>query len=179
MSDPLAELRSALDDESVDGPRIASMATVDAGGRPHVRSVVCRRIGPGSIWIASDARSDKNGQVRANPAVELAFWLPRRREQFRVAGRVEFLGPEDRKEIWSAMSDSARALFAWPDPGRPRVASAEDFPRSVAADAPLPETFELLAVVVDQVEHLELSQHPQRRRRWRAEAGWRAEELNP
>lgn len=179
MNDPLAELRSALDDEPADGPRIASMATVDAGGRPHVRSVVCRKIGPETLWIASDARSDKNGQVRANPAVELAFWLPRRREQFRVAGKVEFPGSEDREEAWSAMSDSARALFAWPDPGRPREPSPEAFPRSIQADAPVPETFELLAVVVDQVEHLDLTRHPHRRRRWRAEAGWRAEELNP
>ncbi len=179
MNDPLAALRSALDDECGAGPRVAAMATVDHEGTPRVRSVVCRRIGPASIWVASDARSAKNRQVRAVPAVELAFWLPRRREQFRVAGVVAIAGQEDRLAAWAELSDAARALFFWSEPGRAREDSADACSAGVPADQPAPVAFELLALAVGQVEHLELSPHPHRRRRWRAETGWEVEDLNP
>jgi hypothetical protein len=45
----------------------------------------------------------------------------------------------------------------------------------------MPDHFQLLRVVLRQVELLELLDHPHphRRRRWRAETGWREEALNP
>ena len=179
MTDPLAGLREALDQEYGDRPRIAALATVDADGRPRVRNVVCRRIEGGMIWVASDARSAKNRQVRDSPAVELAFWLPGRREQFRVAGTVALLAAVELPAAWAGLSDAARALFAWPSPGASRVADRGMFAEGVDAGVPAPESFEVLVVTPDSVERLELRPHPHRRRRWRAEAGWAVEELNP
>jgi pyridoxamine 5'-phosphate oxidase len=43
----------------------------------------------------------------------------------------------------------------------------------------MPDHFQLLRVALRQVELLELLDHPHRRRRWRAETGWREEALNP
>jgi pyridoxamine 5'-phosphate oxidase len=43
----------------------------------------------------------------------------------------------------------------------------------------MPEHFLLLRIVLDQVELLELTGHPHRRRRWRASTGWEEETLNP
>lgn len=179
MTDPLAELREALAEEFGDRPRIAALATMDGDGRPRVRNVVCRRIEGGVIWVTSDVRSDKNRQVRDRPAVELAFWLPGRREQFRVAGTVSFLPSADLPEAWAGLSDSARALFTWPSPGAPRGDEPGGFAERVAAGGPTPESFEVLVVTPDLVERLELKPHPHRRRRSRATEGWAAEELNP
>ena len=179
-SDPIDDLRTALDQECGPRPRVAALATVDGEGRPRVRSVVCRRVEPGGIWVATDARSAKVDQVRARPAVELAFWLPARREQFRVAGRVGFLPGADRRAAWEGLSDAARALFAWPAPGLPRVDGPGDFPEAVAAGGPIPGAFEVLVIAPESVEHLDLKPHPHRRRLWRrAGAGWAVEEWNP
>ena len=180
MTDPLVDLAAALDDEHGPRPRVAALATVDAAGRPRVRSVVCRRVATGGIWVASDARSAKNAEVGANPAVELAFWLPGRREQFRVAGTARILDGEPRIIAWEGLSDAARALFSWPAPGTPRVEAVDAFPAAVPAGGPIPGAFEVLVITPDAVEYLDLKPHPHHRRRFRrVGADWTAEELNP
>src|SRR5215213_3847478 len=88
MSEWAVELTRALGEEyGGERPRVCTLATVDKAGLPRARSVVCRRVGPdGAIWLASDARSEKNEHVKASPQAEVVFWLPTRREQFRVQG---------------------------------------------------------------------------------------------
>jgi pyridoxamine 5'-phosphate oxidase len=43
----------------------------------------------------------------------------------------------------------------------------------------MPEHFQLLRIALVQVELLELTGQPHRRRRWRLETGWQEEPLNP
>jgi len=43
----------------------------------------------------------------------------------------------------------------------------------------MPDHFLLLRIALSQVELLELTDHPHRRRRWREETGWLEEALNP
>lgn len=183
----LPELRSALDAEFADRPRVAALATVDEDGRPRVRSVVCRRVeAHGDLWLCSDARSAKNAQLKHNPAAELAFWLPSRREQYRVSGSVAVLSarsPDPRRAaLWAGLADPARALFAWPEPGQPLDSDPNAFTAALPADAPLPASFEVLILTPEVVEHLDLNPHPHHRRRWRWQpaSGWgHAEPLNP
>jgi pyridoxamine 5'-phosphate oxidase len=181
MSEWAAEMRAAIDAEYGTRPRVAALATVDQAGRPRVRSVVCRRIEEdGALWIVSDSRSDKNGQARANAFGEMAFWLPSRREQFRIAGGLEVvLGSDPRlTQAWQDLSDGARALFFWPEPGAP-FDEGQEAPRAVGVEAPIPPAFELLVLGPDHAEHLDLNPHPHRRRRWRRESGWSVEVINP
>ncbi len=184
MSDWILDLRRALDAEYGDRPRIATLATVDRDGRPHGRSIVCRHIeDSGALWIATDARSAKNGQVRHEPSAELVFWLPTRREQFRVHGVVEILVSTDddprRSILWRMLSDATRAMFFWPPPGRPLEPNPSDFPQAVPAEVEPPDDFEVLIVDPLRVEHLDLKPNPHARRRWRAERDWEEELLNP
>jgi pyridoxamine 5'-phosphate oxidase len=185
MSDWIGELQSALDLEFAGKPRVATLATVDKTGAPRARSVVCRRVGPdGSIYVASDARSEKNEQLKASPQSEVVFWLPGTREQFRVGGSAKVVGPAvgdpARLEIWRAMSDAARALFAWPTPGAKRLDPPEAFAKAVSADVEPPPHFELIVVRPRRVEHLQLAEHPHRRRRWLLAGKWSgAAEVNP
>ncbi len=199
MSEWIGELRSALAREFGEGkPHIATLATVDRGGSPRARTVVCRRVAAdGSLCVVSDARSEKNDHVKANPQAEVVFWLPTLREQYRVLGSVRMAGAAAtnggtggtgggsgidpvRLELWRAMSDPARALFFWPSPGVRRVDPPEAFPQAVPASADVPPTFEVIIVRPKRVEHLQLTVHPHRRRRWMLAGKWSAAaELNP
>jgi pyridoxamine 5'-phosphate oxidase len=183
--DWINRLRDALNAEYRGGkPWVATLATVDADGRPRARSVVCRRLlDDGTTWYASDARSGKNADVRARPDAEAVFWLAGQREQFRLLGRVEVLGEgteaPERLALWREMSDTARALFAWPPPGQPRVTDPASFQERLGAHVPPPASFEVLVLRPEQVERLGLSFHPHNRRRWRAADGWQGIALNP
>ncbi|HWE95705.1 MAG TPA: pyridoxamine 5'-phosphate oxidase family protein [Tepidisphaeraceae bacterium] len=179
----LTEFRRVAGDVAGGRPLVATIATVDAGCSPRARSVVVRHIGDdGSIWFVSDARSAKNAQLAADNDAEIMVWLPEAREQFRLFGTVDRLGPAltgTRMDIWRQMSDASRALFFWPAPGTPRTQDDAAFPATVDAATAPPVTFEVLFLEPLQVEHLRLLTHPHQRRRWRSDTGWEREELNP
>jgi PPOX class probable FMN-dependent enzyme len=181
----LVELFAAMGAVQRSTPLIATLATVDFLGRPRARSVVCRRIDEedGSIWIASDARSEKNEHARETKLAELVIWLPQPREQFRLFGDVSVLDVSDemgrRFQLWEDLSDATRAMFFWPTPGTPLEATPRAFPGEMPAGEGPPDSFEVLVLRPTQVERLQLQPHPHQRTRWRAEKGWRAEALNP
>ena len=182
----LLPLQTALDAEFGARPRIAALASVDEAGGPQVRHVVIRRVEQvGRIWIASDARSEKNHQLRQTPRAALSLWLPTLREQYRLSGPVQVIGPADndtrRLALWTNMSDAAQGLFAWPPPGTPRDPADDEggYPAAFPVGATPPDAFELLLIDPDIVEHLDLNPHPHARHRWEADDGWNRRLLNP
>lgn len=185
MTDWIAELQSALDREFGDKPPLAALASVDRSGAPRARMVVCRRItDDGNVLIVSDSRSEKNDQLKTNLQAEVVFWLPTLREQFRVLGSTRITGasPPDpvRQEIWERMSSAARALFFWPAPGARKIDPPEAYRLESPPDVQPPANFELITVRPRRVEHLQLTVHPHRRRRWMLAGKWSAAaELNP
>jgi PPOX class probable FMN-dependent enzyme len=185
MSEWVEELSRALQEEFADQPHVCTLATVDKNGTPRARSVVCRRVGTdGSLWFASDARSEKAEQLKAVPQAEIVFWLPTRREQFRLLGSVKVLpgaaNDPVRLELWRAMSDPTRATFFWPSPGARRIDPPESFATAVDASAAPPPHFEVLIVRPRRVEQLQVGVHPHRRRRWMLAGNWSAAaEVNP
>ena len=185
MSDWVGELTAALQDEFGDRPHVCTMATVDKNGAPRARSVVCRKVGAdGSLWIASDARSEKNEHLKAIPQAEIVFWLSGRREQFRILGSVKILGGSAnepaRVDVWKTLSDSARALFSWPSPGAKRIDPPEAFAKETGSATPPPTQFEVVIVRPRRVEQLQLTAHPHRRRKWMLAGNWSAAaEMNP
>jgi len=185
MIDWIGELQAALGREYGDKPQLATLATVDRSGAPRARTVVCRRVADdGNVLIVSDSRSEKNDQLKSSPQAEVVFWLPTLREQFRVLGTTRITGssPPDpiRLDVWREMSAAARALFTWPAPGARKVDPPEAFRLEVDPAAPPPANFELITLRPRRVEHLQLSVHPHRRRRWMLAGKWSAAaELNP
>lgn len=110
---------------------------------------------------------------------ELVLWTPHERQQFRVRGAVEIVrSGEIRADMWTDLSDNARALFFGPPPGEPRRPD-ERFIDVVSSDVPPPETFVLLALRPVEVEALELNEFPHRRRRWKRANRWQVEMINP
>lgn len=163
--------------------RWLQLATVAADGTPRVRTLVFRGWADADVLdLLTDGRSAKVAELEHQPAVELCWLLPRARSQFRLRGRIEALAPDvrdvERERHWRALTPGGRALWGWPEPGA-ALAAAAPFPQELADDTPMLESFVLLRIALAQVEVLELTGHPHRRRRWRRESGWSEEELNP
>jgi pyridoxamine 5'-phosphate oxidase len=135
----------------------------------------------GAATIATDARSDKAAHLRSNPCAELSFWLPGLRVQYRLRGAIDVNEADEaaRRDLWASLSDAARALFAWPSPGQPRIDAPDAYPGGLPASAPIPDAFLPLILRPDRVERLDLRPHPHQRTRWRLATGWVPEELNP
>lgn len=163
-------------------PLVLALSTVDAAGNPQVRSMISRRLDDdGRLWLTTDSRSAKHVELSLRPNVAALAWFPITREQFRLNGRVELLGPATlgsaRGELWRTLSPETRATFFWPHPGKPRDADEVFTPTSSATDPPA--SFAVLLLHPQAVEHLDLAQQPHRRRRWTWDGRWNVRELNP
>jgi pyridoxamine 5'-phosphate oxidase len=163
--------------------RWLQLATVAADGTPRVRTLVFRGwAGPATLDLLTDGRSAKPAELAQQPAVEICWLLPRARAQFRLRGERQALPPVldqlERQRHWQALTPAGRALWGWPAPGE-AFDPAAPFAAELPEGAPLPEHFLLVRITVAEVELLELTGHPHRRRRWRREAGWQEETLNP
>jgi pyridoxamine 5'-phosphate oxidase len=166
--------------------RWLQLATVAADGSPRVRTLVFRGWAePAVLDLLTDGRSAKPAELAYQPAVELCWLLPRARSQFRLRGKVLHLPSDvidqERLGHWQRLTPEGRALWGWPPPGQPLDGSPPGgaIPERLPEGAPMPEHFLLLRIGLDQVELLELTGHPHRRRRWRAQTGWDEEHLNP
>jgi len=163
--------------------RWLQLASVAADGCPRVRTLVFRGwAGPAALDLLSDGRSAKAAELARQPAVELCWLLPKARSQFRLRGQLQGLPPEleqrERERHWRALTPGGRAVWGWPAPGEP-LDRLGVFPAELPDGAPLPEQLLLLRIALRQVELLELTGHPHRRRRWRVDTDWREESLNP
>lgn len=163
--------------------RWLQLASVGLDGTPRLRTLVFRGWASASaLDLLTDDRSAKAAELARQPAVELLWLLPRARCQFRLRGRLAQLPGEllarERARHWRELSPSGRAVWSWPEPGGLLQADAP-FPAGLEADEPLPVHFRLLRIALEQVELLELLDHPHRRRCWRQEDGWQERRLNP
>ncbi|MGB5133630.1 MAG: pyridoxamine 5'-phosphate oxidase family protein [Prochlorococcaceae cyanobacterium] len=163
--------------------RWLQLATVAADGTPRLRTLVFRGWGgPAALDLLSDGRSAKVAELQHRREVELCWLLPRACCQFRLRGRLLGLPvdveEEERRRHWQQLSPGGRALWGWPEPGAPLQADGP-FPAELPPEMPMPPWFLLLRFSLEQVELLELSGHPHRRRRWRADAAWHEQPLNP
>ncbi|QDZ19119.1 pyridoxine/pyridoxamine 5'-phosphate oxidase [Chloropicon primus] len=148
--------------------RYAQLATVREDGKPSNRTVVYRGFleDTAKLTFVTDRRSKKVNELGANPWVELCWYFPQTREQYRIAGkmRVVQVGDGDegllgaRGNAWRRLSDGARGQFAWPFPGLERGRDDSAFspdPPVTQDQSPLDE-FCLLVLDPDHVDHLNL-----------------------
>jgi pyridoxamine 5'-phosphate oxidase len=163
--------------------RWLQLATVAADGTPRLRTLVFRGwAGAAELDLLTDGRSAKAAELRHQPAVELGWLLPKARCQFRLRGALLALPAEleasERQRHWQGLTPGGRALWGWPSPGEPLESEAL-FPAELGDQLPIPPCFQLLRIGLEQVELLELTNHPHRRRRWCREDGWAEQRLNP
>jgi pyridoxamine 5'-phosphate oxidase len=183
MSNWIEELKRDIHGELV----IATLATVRSsvsGPEADARNVVVRQIDEsGQLSVVSDARSQKNQQLKLNASAALVFWFPKLRKQFRIVGSIQILTGKEtnplRLQAWRELSDPARALFFWPHCGDLRQ-DGDEFVKAVPVDIAMPASFELLRLAPVAVQTLDLNPHPHLRMEWTlCGNAWQNKAVNP
>lgn len=170
--------------------RYVQLATVQPNGRPANRTVVFRGfLEPGNrIKFISDRRSHKIAQIYTTPWGEVCWYFPKTREQFRLSGLLTVVDADcpdqtlvdARSQQWIELSDNARIQFAWPEPRQPRDSSADAFAPAAPDPHQPPDTFCLLLLEPETVDHLELKGDPQNRTLYtQTEGQWQVQAINP
>jgi PPOX class probable FMN-dependent enzyme len=138
------------------------------------------------LLFVTDRRSHKVVELTHHAAAEVCWYFANSREQFRIGGAIALIDanqttPEAvqlRHQVWAKLSDNARQQFAWPHPGQPRVETGFE-PSDLAPQTPL-ETFVVLELTPDWVDHLELRGEPQNRHQyWLVKGTWQQQAVNP
>jgi PPOX class probable FMN-dependent enzyme len=184
----LAQARHAHDRAGLED--YMQLATIRGDGTPANRTVVFRGFleQPDRLLCCTDTRSAKVEELHLHPAVEVCWYFPRSREQFRVRGTATLIeaGHPDaellvaRDSVWLGLSGSTRVQFAWPEPGTHR-ADASQFDIPAPAKASPPAVFSLIVIEPELVDHLQLRPFPHERHLYvRGGNGiWSATAVNP
>lgn len=169
--------------------RYVQLATVRPDGRPANRTVVFRGWWEetNQLRFVSDRRSEKTHQMQQQPWAEVCWYFPKSREQFRLSGLMQIgiadtpeLGLEAaRQQAWQDLSDNARIQFGWPHPGEGRSPTTRFEVAPLDPTLP-PDTFCLLLLDPQTVDHLELRGDPQQRTHYTYQDGeWVTSNINP
>ncbi|MFD9380510.1 pyridoxal 5'-phosphate synthase [Streptomyces sp. NPDC059999] len=111
-TDPLPLFREWLVDAAKAGqlePHTMTLATVDAEGRPDVRTLMLHDADERGWHFASHATSEKGRQLAARPDAALGFYWPAVGRQIRLRGRVTACGPEESRADLAVRSRGALA----------------------------------------------------------------------
>ncbi len=164
--------------------RYFQLATVDHHGRPANRTVVFRGFTDTALKMITDGRSEKIQQIHQHPWGEICWYFTSTREQFRIAGSLSLIESDTdsqnlRQQVWQQLSNRAQQQFYWPHPGQPRNDDADSFADVTVEDSP-PDTFRVVLLEPDRVDHLELRGEPQNRYLYqKSTQGWQTTSVNP
>jgi len=81
-------------------PYAMSLATANAQGRPHVRTVLLRGATPDGYAFYSNYDSQKGMDLEVNPYAELLFYWQEQERQIRVSGRVVKISEEESTDYY-------------------------------------------------------------------------------
>ncbi|MGH8859691.1 MAG: pyridoxamine 5'-phosphate oxidase [Jatrophihabitantaceae bacterium] len=132
----LAQLRLWFDDAVELGgspePNALQVATVDADGRPGLRTVLAKAIDERGVTFYTNYRSAKARDLDANPFAAAQFlWLAHER-QVRLAGSVRRVSREETAEYFHSRPRGSQ-LGAWASPQSQVIASRAVLLESLAA----------------------------------------------
>lgn len=163
--------------------RYLQLATISTAGKPANRTVVFRGFVQEQLKMVTDGRSEKVREVLACPWAEACWYFTVTREQFRIAGQLTLVGPDDASNVrlstWRELSTKARQQFYWPHPGHARAEESEFSTETMVSEQP-PDSFYLLLFNPQRVDHLMLKGSPQDRQVYELTQGeWATAIVNP
>jgi pyridoxamine 5'-phosphate oxidase len=102
-------------DSGISEPNAMTLATVDAGGQPHARTVLLKLYDTQGFVFFTNFESDKAQQIADNPKVALLFpWVALGR-QVRINGRAEKI-PLHESARYFATRPRGSQIGAWASP---------------------------------------------------------------
>ena len=164
--------------------RYLQLATISTEGKPSNRTVVFRGFVKEALQVVTDSRSEKVQQIQACPWAEACWYFTVTREQFRLSGKLSLIDSNKdpdtvRLSTWKTLSDKARQQFYWPHPGQPRLDETAFEPVTGSTEYP-PDSFSVLLLNAERVEHLLLRGNPQNRYIYqKSDDDWSIEKVNP
>ncbi len=114
-SDPIAQLLdwyAAARAAGVPEPEAAALATATPDGRPSVRIVLLRGIGPEGVAFYTNYESRKGRELDANPRGAIAVHWPQQQRQVRMEGPVERV-PGEASDAYYAGRPRGSRIGAW------------------------------------------------------------------
>jgi pyridoxamine 5'-phosphate oxidase len=96
-------------------PNAATLATVDADGRPHCRVLLLKALDERGFTFFTNYQSAKGDQLSANPFAALTFFWPALERQVRIEGSVEKVTPAESDAYFQVRPLGSR-LGAWASP---------------------------------------------------------------
>ena len=169
-------------------PEAAALATATPDGRPSVRIVLLRGLGPEGVDFYTNYESRKGRELDANPRAALALHWPAQQRQVRMEGPVERLAAEESDAYFDGRPRGSR-IGAWASrqgtvlPDRRTLESRfdqlEDEWRT--RDIPRPPYWGGYRLRPEAIEFWEgrPSRLHDRIHYLREDGGWRAERLSP
>ncbi|MCW2523379.1 MAG: pyridoxamine 5-phosphate oxidase [Frankiales bacterium] len=121
----------AAAEPAIGEPNAMQLATVDAAGRPDVRTVLAREISERGVVFYTNYESAKGQQLTAAPYAAAVFaWLPLER-QARLRGPVTRVGAEETAAYFASRPREAQ-IGAWASPQSQPIAGRAELDRRLA-----------------------------------------------
>ena len=112
--------------QNIPEPYAMSVATANADGQPHVRTLLLRGYGVDGFLFYTNTDSEKGQDLAANPCAELLFYWPILEQQIRLRGRVERLDAALADQYFSKRPRDSQIAAHVSEPQSGRVASREE-----------------------------------------------------
>ncbi len=122
---PFSFFQKWLDEAATAGikePNAMTLATVDAEGSPHARTVLLKGMEAGQFVFYTNYESDKAAQISANSKAALLFFWPELERQVRVEGSIEKVA-EAVSDAYFSVRPRGSQLGAWASPQSREVRS--------------------------------------------------------
>ena len=131
---PMLTAKSWLEDAmNVGGrnPNAAALATVGQDGRPQVRMILIKELGPTAAVFYTNLESRKSLALHADPSAAICMYWKSLRRQLRLEGTVKLVDSQAAEDYFASRPRGAQ-IGAWASLQSQVLNKREDLERSVA-----------------------------------------------
>ena len=133
--DPIAQFGiwfSQAVDVEPNEPNAMMLASVDADGQPHLRTLLLKGFDARGFVFFTNYQSAKGEQLLAHPRAAMTFWWHDLERQVRIEGEVEQVSG-DESDVYYHSRPLGSRLGAWTSPQSQVISGREELEKRLAA----------------------------------------------